>query len=175
MATYQTTSNNTNYARLCRMVVDLGRDMLWRLLVREIPAHKLPTEIRKSLSKKKPTLRLFAPEQQKLCPPGNAVPTRQDCDTSVLYRLLRGICPRLPTPAKGWNKQPGPRDVGVADDIERIHFLRNELSHLTNAEISDVDFQLHWQTMKGLYTSFFTYVNMLYLIKGGMQVFFAYT
>jgi hypothetical protein len=153
-ASYPTASTgNTNYARVCRVVVDVFRDVLWDLLTREIPASQIPNEVRRHLKSKNPPLRLFPQERLILCPPGGVVP-REDCDTSLLYRLLRGICPSLPPPSKGWGNVPDVTDVTVGDDVERIRQMRNELyGHVTSAELSDADFHRHWQMMKGSYTN----------------------
>jgi hypothetical protein len=155
---YPATIAHTNYARLCRVVLDLSRDVLWKLLVLRIPANKLPTEVSRNIQGNNRMLHLYPPERRILCYP--AAPTCQDCDASVLYRLLRAICtcpticrnicPNIAVPSKGWGEEPGAADFKIEDDIERIHHLRNDVSHVTSAEICDADFQQHWHMMKGV-------------------------
>jgi hypothetical protein len=156
---YTATIGHTSYARLCRVVVELSRDVLWELLDRRIPANTLPNEVSRNIQGKNKSLHLYPPERIRLSSP--AAPTRIDCDESVLYRLLRAICtcptictnvcPKIPVPSNGWGKEPGTADFKIEDDIERIHQLRCvAYGHVTSAEICDADFQQHWQMMKGV-------------------------
>jgi hypothetical protein len=149
----RTSRANANYARVCRVVVEVFRDVLWDLLTRKVPASQIPTEVRRNLIGPNPPLRLFPQEHLILCPPGVSAPiiAREDCDTSLLYRLLRCICPGLSAPSKGWGNAPDPTDITVGDDVERIRQMRNALyGHVTSAELSDVEFKRHWSSMKAV-------------------------
>jgi hypothetical protein len=146
---YPSSDKTTNYSRLCRVVVDLCGDLLWDVLNKEIPTN-LDTEVRKHLHHK--TLRLDPHEAAKVTP----TCARADCDTSILYKLIRFITTIKPT--NGWYSArslivPGPADVAVGDDVERIHQLRNTLyGHVASAHVSEVDFRRIWQEVKDVCT-----------------------
>jgi hypothetical protein len=153
MASYKSSAETTNYARLCRVVVELCRDLLWESLLPTIPTNtNLDAEITKHIHMN--TLRLLPEEEAKLKPKC----TREGCDTSILYKLLRFITSIIPThgwyTASGKNpnlKLPGPSDVSTGDDVERIHQIRNILyGHVTTAQVSDVDFRLKCQEVKSI-------------------------
>lgn len=46
----------------------------------------------------------------------------------------------VPKPKNGWGKLPGDNNIGLADDIERIHHYRNLVCHSDASGIETVDF-----------------------------------
>lgn len=46
-----------------------------------------------------------------------------DADISLMYVILRNSV--VQKPKNGWGKHPEENDIGIADDIERIHQCRN--------------------------------------------------
>ncbi|VDI47976.1 Hypothetical predicted protein [Mytilus galloprovincialis] len=55
-------------------------------------------------------------------------------DIPIMYKLLRYFSLISP-PSKGWGKAPDPTDRLIADDVERIRMLRNEIAHRCDANI----------------------------------------
>ncbi|XP_071150437.1 uncharacterized protein [Mytilus edulis] len=55
-------------------------------------------------------------------------------DIPIIYKLLRYFS-LIPPPSKGWGKAPDPTDDLIADDVERIRTLRNEIAHRCDANI----------------------------------------
>ncbi|VDI17206.1 Hypothetical predicted protein, partial [Mytilus galloprovincialis] len=55
-------------------------------------------------------------------------------DIPIIYKLLRHFS-LIPPPSKGWGTAPDPTDRLLADDVERIRTLRNEIAHRCNTNI----------------------------------------
>ena len=66
-----------------------------------------------------------------------------DFDFILLYKLIRNRL-SIPAPYCGWGSQPLPHHLDIADDIERIRYFRNILTHNSDFEICDTDFSTHW-------------------------------
>lgn len=90
-------------------------------------------------------------DQLKLCflqPP--AEPDYSKFDVSLLYRLIRNLCPSI-KPTKGWGKDPDDADIQIGDDIERLRIFRNKsFGHATFAKISDAEFNDVWENLKSI-------------------------
>lgn len=88
-------------------------------------------------------------DQLNLCflqPP--AKPDYSKFDVTLLYRLIRNLCPSL-KPTKGWGTQPDDADIQIGDDIERLRLVRNNCyAHADSAAISDTDFKDIWKKLK---------------------------
>lgn len=56
-----------------------------------------------------------------------------DADISLMYVILRNSV--VQKPKNGWGKRPEESDIGLADDIERIHQCRNLICHTDASEI----------------------------------------
>lgn len=59
-------------------------------------------------------------------------------DISVMYTILKRS--KLTKPTRGWGKRPHQNDTRVADDVERIHYYRNKISHLDASEMETAVF-----------------------------------
>ncbi|XP_071149102.1 uncharacterized protein [Mytilus edulis] len=55
-------------------------------------------------------------------------------DIPIIYKLLRHF-KLISPPSKGWGTAPDPTDRLIADDVERIRTLRNEIAHRCDANI----------------------------------------
>lgn len=139
----------TNYARLCRMIVDLCTEILRKLLLSHytpqqvaVLAHRCP---RKSLNAKQWTLIFSADTNQ--C---------ADFDITLIYTLLRNS-PVISPPNGGWGLQtlPGPANVDIGDDIERIRIIRNKVyGHLPNTKVTTAVYQQTVTELQGVTTRF---------------------
>lgn len=89
------------------------------------------------------------PDQKKLCyitPPG--VPDYSKFDVTLLYTLLRNLCPSL-KPSGRWGEEPAASHTQLGDDIERLRLFRNEqFAHANSAEISDGEFNNLWKDLQ---------------------------
>lgn len=56
------------------------------------------------------------------------IPDYNEFDTSLLYLLIRNLCP-IPKPTQGWGSKPCTMDMSIGDDIERLRYFRNSFLH----------------------------------------------
>ncbi|KAL9965324.1 hypothetical protein ACROYT_G029110 [Oculina patagonica] len=150
---FPSTKETTNYARLCRLLVDVGSQVLRETFDRVRPPGSLHTVLSdpavhaklQSLRKKK----VLNPSQWgKLYPAIKSSVSSRDFDTTLLVVLLRNICSLVP-PATGWDNLPLVTDVTPEADIARIKFHRNTVyGHATEASVDDATFGVYWNDIK---------------------------
>lgn len=91
-------------------------------------------------------------DQQKICyltPP--AVPDYKKFDVTLLYTLIRNLCPPSLRPTQGWGYEPKITDTQVGDDIERLRLFRNNYcAHAVFEEIPDKEFESLWNDLKSV-------------------------
>lgn len=152
-ASFSSTNETTNYARLCRLLVDVGSQVLRETfdkihlpscLYRNLadpPVHKTL----QSLWKK----RIINPMQwSKLYPADKTSVSSKHFDVTLLMVLLRNIC-NLLTPATGWDSLPPTTDTSREADIARIKFYRNTVyAHANQASVDDATFSHYWQDIR---------------------------
>ena len=143
------TSNKetTNYARLCRLLVDVGSQAL-RDTFNGIHA---PANLHMVLSANIATLqrlrakKVINPMQWgKLFPAIPAAVSSSTFDTTLLMVLLRNICSLTPPPY-GWDTLPDATDLSCEADIARIKHFRNTVyGHAEKASVDDATFNVYW-------------------------------
>ena len=145
--TASSTKETTNYARLCRLLVDIGTQALRDTLNSLHP----PANLYTVLAENEPTLqslkekRIINPTQWgKLFPAiPNSVSTHS-FDTTLLMILLRNLC-GFTAPLTGWDAMPAVTDLSREADIARVKYFRNTLyGHAENASVDDVKFNDYW-------------------------------
>ena len=145
--TASSTKETTNYARLCRLLVDIGTQALRDTLN---PLHP-PANLYTVLAENEPTLqslkakRIINPTQWgKLFPAiPNSVSTHS-FDTTLLMILLRNLC-GFTAPLTGWDALPAVTDLSREADIARVKYFRNTVyGHAENASVDDVKFNEYW-------------------------------
>ena len=145
--TASSTKETTNYARLCRLLVDIGTQALRDTLNSLHP----PANLYTVLAANKPTLqslrakRIINPTQWgKLFPAiPNSVSTHS-FDTTLLMILLRNLC-GFTAPLTGWDAMPAVTDLSREADIARVKYFRNNVyGHAENASVDDVKFNDYW-------------------------------
>ena len=145
--TASSTKETTNYARLCRLLVDIGTQALRDTLNSLHP----PANLYTVLAANKPTLqslrakRIINPTQWgKLFPAiPNSVSTHS-FDTTLLMILLRNLC-GFTAPLTGWDAMPAVTDLSREADITRVKYFRNTVyGHAENASVDDVKFNDYW-------------------------------
>ena len=141
----------TNYARLCRLLVDVGTQALRDTFDAIHPPATLHTVLlgNKATLQSLRTRKIINPTQWgKLFP---AIPTSvssRDFDTTLLVVLLRNIC-GLPPPATGWDTLPAVTDVSHEADIARVKYFRNTVyAHAEHASIAEATFNTYWQDIR---------------------------
>ena len=152
------TNETTNYARLCRLLVDVGSQALrdtfdsiyapgsLHTILANPPAQ---TTLQSLYKPKKGKKKILNPTQWgKLYP---AIPTSvssANFDITLLMILLRNICGLSP-PTTGWDTLPHQADTSAEADIARVKYFRNVVcGHAEQASVDDTSFNNHWHDIK---------------------------
>ena len=145
------TKETTNYARLCRLLVDIGsqalRDTfdkvhppagLHLVLAPGTPEHGTLQSLRKK--------RILNPTQWgELYPTIPSSVSSVSFDITLLMVLLRNIC-HLTPPVTGWDKLPSAADTSTEANISRVKYYRNTVyGHANQASVDDATFKSKWQ------------------------------
>ena len=145
------TNETTNFARLCRLLVNVGsqalRDTFDRIhppaglhlvLVPGTPEHKTLQDLRKK--------RILNPTQLgKLYPTILTSVSSASFDITLLMVLLRNIC-HLTPPVTGWDKLPSATDTSTEANIARVKYYRNTVyGSASQASVDDATFNILWQ------------------------------
>ena len=143
---------NTNYARLCRLLVDVGRTVLRDTFDSIHPPANLHVVLSspsvfstlQSLRKKKI---LYTMQWGKLFPAVASSVSSANFDVTLLMVLLRNICGLSPPVSTcSWDKLPPESDNSTAANIARIKWYRNDVyGHATKASVDDATFNVLWQ------------------------------
>ena len=149
--TTSSTRQTTNYARLCRQLVDVGTQALRDTLDVVHPPPTLQTVLagNKTTLQSLRTRKIINPTQWgKLFPAiPNSVSSR-DFDITLLMVLLRNMC-GLPSPATGWDRLPAVTDISREADIARVKYFRNTVyAHAEHASVDDATFNTYWQDIR---------------------------
>ncbi|KAL9974407.1 hypothetical protein ACROYT_G011433 [Oculina patagonica] len=145
------TKKTTNFARLCRVLVDVGSQAL-RDTFDSIYA---PANLQLVLTRSKPVIqslrmkRIVNPIQwSKLYPVTPASVSSASFDITLTVVLLRNICGLTP-PVTGWDTLPSPGDTSREADIARVKYFRNTIyGHAEQASVDDVTFNQYWQDIR---------------------------
>ena len=150
---FPSTKESTNYARVCRLLVDVGSHVLRVTFDKIHPPGGLDTVLGspsvtatlQSLRRKK----IVNPLQwNELYPAIKLSVSSKNFDITLLMVLLRSIC-GLTRPATGWDNLPQPTDLSYEADIARIKFYRNTVyAHATQASIDDATFETYWKDIR---------------------------
>ena len=174
---FASSTETTNYARLCRLLVDLGYEALRHTFDKVNP----PSTLHKVLLSHKPTLealhtgssigkkkvkKVLNPTQWGKLYPVHSPVTSASFDITLLTVLLRNICGLSP-PTEGWDSLPPSTDTSTADDIARVRYYRNTVyGHASQASVNDARFNAYWQEIREVLvrlggTSFRGYIDNL--------------
>ena len=149
---FHSTKETTNYARLCRLLVDVGSHVLRETFDKKRPPGNLDTvlssppvhAVLQALKKK-----VLNPLQWgKLYPAIKSSVSSNNFDITLLMVLLRNICGLVP-PATGWDKLPPAADTTTEADIVRIKCYRNTVyGHASEASVDDTTFNQYWKDIQ---------------------------
>ncbi|KAL9964257.1 hypothetical protein ACROYT_G027873 [Oculina patagonica] len=153
---FVSTKETTNYARLCRLLVDVGSQALRETFDKIHPPATLHA-ILSSHSVHYATLqslyrgrrKVLNPTQWgKLYPPVPSSVSSASFDITLLTVLLRNICGLSP-PVFGWDALPPPTHTSIADDIARVKYYRNTVyGHASQASVDDTSFNTYWPEIR---------------------------
>ena len=126
---FHATEKTTNYARLCRLLVDVGSHILRETFDKKRPPGNLEkvlstSKIRDELQELRKRKVLNPSQWGKLYPAIKSSVSSRDFDITLLVVLLRNIC-GLVCPATGWDTVPPTTDTTLEADIVRIKCYRN--------------------------------------------------
>ena len=150
---FPSTKEANNFERLCRLLVDVGWQVLREAFDRVCPPGSLHSVLAdpqihaqlKSLQKKRV---LSTSHWRKLYPVIKSSVSSRDFDSTLLVILLSNIC-GLVSPTTGWSNCPLVTDTSPAADIARIQFYRNTVySHASSVSVDDAAFSRYWKEIK---------------------------
>ena len=144
------TRENTNYARLCRLLIDIGTEAL-RNIFNGIHS---PANLHKILSSSSPHYTTL----QWLRKKGVLNPTlwgklstssSSEFDITLLMVLLRNVCGLSPPVSTGnWDELPPDADLSTEANIVRIKYFRNDVyAHASKASVDDATFNQLWKNI----------------------------
>ena len=143
----------SNYAQLCRLLVEVGSHVFKEIFDRVCPPEKLhtvltnPTNLAKLQTLQKKRV-LCTSQWHKLYPAVKWSISSGNFDSSLLLLLLRNIF-GLTLPASGQDDLPLVTDTTPAADISRIKILRDRVySHVTSGSVDDPTFSSYWNDIK---------------------------
>ena len=141
----------TNYARLCRVLVDVGTQALRDTFDAIHAPANLPTILaghKTALQSLRTRKIINATQWGKLFPAIASSVSSKNFDTTLLVVLLRNLCGLLP-PATGWDTLPAVTDVSREADIARVKYFRNTVyAHAEHASVDDATFNTYWQDIR---------------------------
>ena len=151
-AAFASTHESTNYARLCRLLVEFGGAVLRDTFDSIHPPANLHGVLQ--CPTVKPTLQSLRRRRvlnsllwEKLFPAGPSSVSSANFDVTLLMVLLRNICGLSPPVSTGsWDELPPDSDNSTEANIVRIKFYRNDVyGHATKASVDDTTFNALWQ------------------------------
>ena len=148
------TKEATNYARICRLLIEVGSQVL-REKFNDIHDPANLHVILHSFMPKLKSLRsrriLSQAQWDSMNPAVHATVSSENFDISTLCVLLMNIC-NLPPPETGWRRLPAPTDHSLSADILRVRHFRNSLyAHVTKASIDETSFNRYWSNIREVF------------------------
>ena len=146
----------TNGNKLSRLLIDGGTTVLRNIF----DSYHPPTNLAANLHAKYSILSdlwctevLKKSQWEKLFPPRGGHPNSKNFDITLLFILLRNICPLHP-PLSGWDRMPPVSDTSFEANLARIKYYRNELySHVTKTDIKTSVFDVKWREVSSVLVS----------------------
>ena len=151
LPTATSTKETTNYARLCRLLVDIATQALRD----KFDAIHSPANLHAVLAGNKTILQTLRAKKVinpiqwgTLFPPIPGKVSSRDFDTTLLVVLLRNLCGLIP-PVTGWNALPAATDLSCEADIARVKYFRNTVyGHAVSASVDDATFNDYWRDIQ---------------------------
>ena len=148
------TKETTNYARLCRVLVDVGacalRDCFDSICTPKL-LHTVLAANKPKLEALKSRKIINATQWGKLFPAISTSVSSKYFDITLLVTLLRNICGLTPPGGAitGGDELPDATDLSREADIARVKFFRNTVyAHAEHASVEDAIFNKHWKDIR---------------------------
>ncbi|KAL9959087.1 hypothetical protein ACROYT_G036170 [Oculina patagonica] len=138
-----------NFQRLARLLISGGTTLLREVFDQICPPRNLPTILKNPATEKQlKAAKLTKPQWDCLNPSPGVYGKSEDCDVTLLFKLLRTIC-NLTPPTMGWDVLPTTTDHRLGADLARIKYYRNSVyGHVNqNMELADDEFPSLWQNV----------------------------
>lgn len=143
-------SSEHNFMCFAIACVDLINLPLIDILTYCIKPEKLYNKLSNSSSLTTGNNKLRRDQLNICCIPPPKLPNYKDFDVSLLYTLIRNLCPSV-KPTQGWGIEPIDSDTQVGDDIERLRLFRNTCyGHADSTIIPDDVFEDLWTGLKSV-------------------------
>ena len=123
------------FMKSCIITIEILPLPLRRLLEIQIP----PSEILAKASQNKDVCKLLNPEQKKTVEIAAKKRTYDECDTTLLYILLRYLTSF--SPPEAWGKNPTNSQTEVAHDVQRIMNIRNTFAQIADDEMTEEQYK----------------------------------
>lgn len=139
----------TNFVCFVKVCVDVVKIPLIDILSDHIKPDDLYYKIKACAALSAENGKLV-PDQKKICylsPPD--LPDYKSFDVTLLYTLIRNLCPSL-KPTQGWGNKPKAKHTNIGDDIERLRLFRNSFAHGESTKINDDKFCVIWKEIKSV-------------------------
>ncbi|XP_067027390.1 uncharacterized protein [Acropora muricata] len=144
---------NTNGAKLSRLLIDGGKMVLRKIFDRYHPPANLQANLNANYGTLNNLLRrkvLHRPQWDLLFPPDGAIPDSNTFDITLLFLLLKSICGLSPPPS-WWHTKPSASDTSFEANLARIKFFRNELyGHVITTGTDTPTFSALWQEISAV-------------------------
>lgn len=142
-----------NFCTIACLLLDVCNDAIRDLLRCKISANEQIFTKTLETNRIKIENRLFDTQKKILFPPNNGLVSFESLDFSLMYCILRNVCPEKIEPnsknKQKWGGNPTRGDKSLLAAIETIRECRNELfAHATKAKIKDSDFNDIWTKIK---------------------------
>ena len=151
-AAFASTQETTNYARLCRLLVDVGCTVLRDTFDSIHPPVNLhgvfsSPSVSSTLQSLRKNRVLNSLQWGKLFPAVASSVSSANFDVTLLMVLLRNICGLSPPASTcSWDKLPPDSDNSTEANVVRIKCYRNDVyGHATKASVDDATFNVLWQ------------------------------
>ena len=147
----------TNYARLCRLLVDVGGTVLCDTFDKIHPPASLHMvlsnpSVRSTLQSLRDKGVLNLLQWGRLFPFVASTVSSANFDATLLMELLRNICDLSPPVSTGnWDQLPPDSDNSTEANIVRLKCYRDEVyAHATEASVDDPTFNALWQKISSV-------------------------
>ncbi len=140
----------TNYNRIVCLLIEIGTKVLREAVTTRI-RHGVPLEQalngkKRSFEKLKRRRVISAANFDILYPPSQGSVNERDVDISLWLILARNLCPSRNI---SWRGVPGSRDLEWQHDVIRIRDIRNDLFHMSTADMTSHVYQDFLNRLQG--------------------------
>ncbi|XP_020898869.1 E3 ubiquitin-protein ligase DZIP3 [Exaiptasia diaphana] len=155
MAAPHSSQEETNFARLSRLLINIGTHVLRGVFDSIHPPLKLHLVLTNARSftilKHLKAKRILNTKQwNTLYPSVKGSVNSQTFDITLLFLLLRNLCGLSP-PTTGWTVMPPISDLSLEADLVRIKHYRNELfAHMPQMHLTNAEFSKYWEEISTL-------------------------